>query len=53
MYKKTSKNVNCRCEQSFTCGYCCANAKPYFFTPLTEVEKRNLILARPATPNRK
>ena len=27
--------ADCQCTRSFTCGYCCRNAKPYFFTPNT------------------
>lgn len=28
-----AKSIECRCTDSFTCGYCCRNAKPYLFTP--------------------
>lgn len=28
----------CECHSGFTCGACCARAKPYFFTPRTSRE---------------
>lgn len=27
------RSAECRCDRSFTCGHCLANAKPYHFTP--------------------
>ena len=29
----SARSINCECTYGFTCGYCCRNAKPYFFTP--------------------
>lgn len=28
----SARPAECKCTDSFTCGYCLANAKPYFFT---------------------
>jgi len=27
-----AKNIECKCTYNFTCGYCLANRKPYFYT---------------------
>lgn len=27
-----ARNIECRCTDRFTCGYCLRNKKPYFFT---------------------
>ncbi len=42
-----ARNVECRCDPRFTCGYCLRNAKPYFFT-LTSGERIYLTPTQPA-----
>lgn len=27
-----ARSAECSCESNRTCGYCCRNAKPWFFT---------------------
>lgn len=41
-----AKNIECRCESNFTCGYCLRNAPPPVFTPLTLVERVEQIVER-------
>lgn len=33
-----ARNAECRCESSFTCGYCLRNMKPWIFTPRSSAE---------------
>jgi hypothetical protein len=34
----SARSAECRCDQSFTCGFCLRNAKPALFTPRTAQE---------------
>lgn len=37
---KGARSVECRCDPSFTCGYCLRNAKPWHWTPSTEADRQ-------------
>lgn len=47
----SARSAECRCDASFTCGYCLRNAPPYFFTPSTNAEAMARAIAAPIEPH--
>lgn len=37
-----ARSIECECTNSYTCGYCLRNAKPWLWTPSNVVEVRNM-----------